>query len=106
MWPVITSDYTASAGEKLWASSEVPSFTITLPATPSPGDDIWIWHPELGYTITPMLYILAIPNRVGGVLHGVDTVWTELEYFGGYIRCTYVNESYGWNIINGTWQGL
>jgi hypothetical protein len=53
-----------------------------------------------------ILLVRAAPVRVGGVLHGVDTVWTDLEYYGGHIKCTYVNASFGWNIQQGTWEGL
>ncbi len=41
-WTKVTSNYTAQAGERLIANTDGGSFTITLPAAPADGAEIWI----------------------------------------------------------------
>lgn len=41
-WTVITANYNAQASERLIAKTDGGSFTVTLPAAPANGDEIWI----------------------------------------------------------------
>ncbi len=41
-WEVVTANMTATAGQRIIANTDGGAFTITLPATPSAGDEIWI----------------------------------------------------------------
>lgn len=44
-WAGETSAYTASAGDRLFADTSGGAFTITLPASPSTGDEVWFADP-------------------------------------------------------------
>jgi hypothetical protein len=47
-WATITGAYTAVAGDRLIANSAGGAFTITLPASPSDGDEVTVRHPNAG----------------------------------------------------------
>lgn len=85
-WKVISSDYTANAGDKLVVFNDGQSLTvITFPTTPIEGDAIEI------LLASGTVYLGNIPkyNNVGVIEIKLDLVFTPVELI-------YVSDTFGW----------
>jgi len=64
-WSIITTTHTAAAGSRILADTSGGAFTITLPATPTNGDEVWFADPGANWA-TNNLTISGNGNNVDG----------------------------------------
>lgn len=92
LWEVVSANHTASAGERLLVDTTSSAITITLPASPSVGHNIWL---------TDMKGTWATNNvtlaRNGEKIQGAEDNVT-LSQSGALIITTYTGSTYGWTL--------
>jgi hypothetical protein len=90
---IITSNYTASKGDKVLADTSAGSFTVTLPASPSPNDRLEIY--DVSGTWASKNLVLS---RNGSNINGVASDVT-LNVSNKKFEVVYTNASYGWRMF-------
>ena len=91
-WIIKTTDYTAVAGDKIQADTTGFPFTITLPATASSGDKIFIQDAKF-YWNTNNLTIAGNGLKING---GTSNYTASVS--GNKLSIVYISTSYGWSI--------
>jgi hypothetical protein len=91
-WKVITSAYTAKAGDLLILNVSTP-VPITLPSNPKEGDEIWMIQANTAFVAIPINFSgkkfkSATPSSIN---------YNDLRMDG----LIYVNNSIGWICANG-----
>lgn len=64
-WSFISTTHTATAGSRILADTSNAAFTITLPATPTSGDEVWFADPGANWA-TNNLTIAGNGNNIAG----------------------------------------
>jgi hypothetical protein len=103
-WIKVYSNYSASSGDRIWPITTSGPIRLSLPLNPSIGDEIWFRHDDSWWT--NMVTIVPGSVKVGGTTYPVLPGNVELDYVGGSIRCTYIDANFGWNVQQGSWEGL
>jgi hypothetical protein len=91
-WIVVSSAYTAVAGDKIQADTTNVPVTITLPATASSGDKIFIQDAKLNWSTNNLTI-----DRNGLKINGGTSNYTG-SVTGGKLSIVYISTSYGWSI--------
>jgi hypothetical protein len=91
-WIVVSSPYTATAGDQIQADTSGGAFAITLPLTASIGDCILIQDAKLSWNINNLTINRNGLNLNGGTSNYVASVQ------GNKLSAVYVSTSYGWSI--------
>jgi hypothetical protein len=88
----VTTTYTATVGEKIMTDSSGGAFTITLPASPSFGDEIEFFDATDSW----------VPNNVTLNRNGLNIQALAsdlvLNVDGGKARLKYFNAAQGWRV--------
>lgn len=90
-WQAKTANYTAVNGDRLLCDTQTTgAFTVTLPASPSAGDEVTV-SDAVGYCATNNLTVDPGSENIRGVASTltVNTNWPLIEF-------VYVNASVGW----------
>tara|TARA_R100001463_G_scaffold120680_2_gene176798 strand:- start:839 stop:1549 length:711 start_codon:yes stop_codon:yes gene_type:complete len=92
-WLTKTGTYTAFAGDKIFVNTSSSAFTITLPASPSVGDEVRFL--DLANTFdTNNLTVARNSEKIDGVTADL-TVATE----GAAFALVYSGSTYGWKLL-------
>ncbi len=91
-WIVVSSAYTAIAGDKIQADTRGGAFSITLPATASIGDFIEIEDAKLTWNTNNLTIAPNGLNINGGVSNYAASV------VGNKLSIVYISTTYGWSI--------
>lgn len=79
-WQVITANYTAVIGDRLILDSTAGAFTVTLPATPSAGGDVWLKSRGLTNNVTVGRNGKKIAGFTSDLVLNKDHITTILAY--------------------------
>jgi hypothetical protein len=89
-WAIQTSNYNAAAGDRIFADTTGGAFTITLPATPTAADEIFIADggvtPSSSGWAGNNLTVARNGNTLGGVAENMTC-----RARGGFFRLTYLS---------------
>ena len=88
-----TSDFTATAGEGYSVNTTSASITVTLPASPSGGDEVSIV--DYAGTADTNYIIITSPNNINGSSSGV-----KIDYERGGVSMVYIDATQGWLAYN------
>jgi len=92
-WLTKTGTYTAFAGDKIFVNTSSSAFTITLPASPSAGDEVRFL--DLANTFdTNNLTVARNSEKIDGATSDL-TVATE----GAAFALVYSGSTYGWKLL-------
>jgi len=90
-WQAIkTSNYTASAGEGVFANTSSGAFTVTLPASPSLGDEVTI----VDYAGTADTNNITVGRNSSPIMGAAEDLTISIERAG--ITLVYVDSTQGW----------
>ena len=89
-----TSNYTASAGEGVFANTSSGAFTVTLPASPSLGDEVSI----VDYAGTFDTNNLTVGRNSSPIMGTAEDLTVSIERAG--ITLVYVDSTQGWILKN------
>jgi hypothetical protein len=89
----VTTTYTATVGEKIMTDSSGAAFTITLPASPSFGDEIEFFDATDSWVPNNVTL-----NRNGLNIEGLASNFI-LNVDGGSARLKYFNAAQGWRVL-------
>ena len=92
-WTPVTTGHAAAAGERLLADSTGGAFTITLPASPSAGDEIEIADPADSWAS----YNVTVSG--GGAKIDSSSDDLILNVAGASLRLVYIDAAIGWAIL-------
>jgi hypothetical protein len=93
-WQAKTTTYTASTGDRLIADTSSAGFTITLPSSPSEGNEVTIID-GTGSFGTNNLTI----GRNGSTING-EVADLTLNLNDAHVQLVYYNSTYGWRVLN------
>ena len=85
-----TSNYTASAGEGVFANTSSGAFTVTLPASPSLGDEVTI----VDYAGTADTNNITVGRNSSPIMGAAEDLTISIERAG--ITLVYVDSTQGW----------
>lgn len=91
-WVTKTSNYTASAGDNIFADTSGGSFTITLPVSPAINDSVRVLDLNLSFAKNPLT---ISPN--GGKIAGI-TLSPAISTSGADVVFVYSGASTGWAV--------
>ena len=86
-WVTKTSNYTASAGDKIMADTSGGAFTITMPSSPSTGDVVYII--DVGRTWIFNSLTLSASGKTFTDQRGTDSTNTRVYDISRYLECIY-----------------
>jgi len=86
-----STNYNASAGEAIVADTSTSTFTITLPLSPTPGDQITIFDAANTFLAKPL--IIARNNK------NINGVADDLLMDEPVLKLIYINNSQGWRTL-------
>lgn len=91
-WLVTKTDYTARSGDKIQADTLEGFITITLPASPTPGDCVLIEDAKSNFT-TNKLVVVKNGKNINGL--GADF---QSNTDDQKLSCVFIDEDWGWSI--------
>ncbi|MFG6591290.1 hypothetical protein [Sulfitobacter sp. 1A12157] len=83
VWQVKTGAYTAIAGDRIIADTSAGAFTVTLPASPNAGDDVWFSDAGLNWFTNNNLTV----DGNGSDIDGAATFAADAD--GGYFTAIF-----------------
>lgn len=81
-WTQKTAAYTAVAGDRILADTSSAAFTVTLPASPSSGDEVWFADPGSNWAANNLTV-----NGNGNNIDGAATFAADVDE--GHFTTTY-----------------
>lgn len=95
----VTANYTAAVGDRIVADTSGGTFTVTLPASPAEGDQVWIRDggntaTAQGWRVNPLTI-----NPNGSTVRGDADATTSLNIKG--VRVTFIYHSGSWSVTIG-----
>ena len=90
--PVVTSNFSAAAGKGYWVNTTSNTITITLPSSPSKGDQIIL----VDYARTWATYKIIIDSNGSNYQGQDDTYTVEYSTNGEVVNIVYSDGTKGW----------
>lgn len=94
-WVTRNSSVTLAAGDRVFADTSSTAITLTLPASPAAGDQVWI----IDLAGTFGVRNLTVGNNGQRIMRQLDTMTVSTS--GAAFSLVYSNASYGWLIESG-----
>lgn len=92
-WEIKTANYTAVSGDKILADTDTTgAFTVTLPATPSAGDEVVVRDAKRN-TETDAITVARNGSNIGGLAEDLT-----IDVNGATVHFVYVDASQGWSV--------
>lgn len=93
-WQAKTTDYAAVTGDRIIADTSGGAFPITLPATPSAGNEVTIID-GAGSFGTYNLTVSRNSEKING-----EAADLTLNVNNAHVQLVYYNATYGWRVLN------
>lgn len=94
-WELINSNTSALSNKWYLADTSSAGFTLTLPASPSQGDFIWIQDAKRTWSTNPVLVVAGGQQNIYG-----DSEDLSLNVEDALVLFTYVGGTVGWDVKN------
>jgi hypothetical protein len=94
-WVTRNSSVTLAAGDRVFADTSSTAITLTLPASPATGDQVWFI--DLAGTFN--VRALTVGNNGQRIMRQLDTMTVTTA--GAAFSLVYSNSSYGWLLESG-----
>lgn len=91
-WLIKSTTYTANSFEKIQTDTTGGAWTLTLPPSPSVGDEVLIEDAALNWELANLTIA-----RNGLLINGDSSNFTA-NVSGGKLSCVYISVAYGWSI--------
>jgi len=92
-WSTKTANYTAVSRDRLFADTSGGAFTITLPASPSAGDEVWIADAAGSFAT----YNLTIGRNSTNIMGLAENMTIGINY--STIHLAYEGATNGWRLV-------